>query len=42
MHAPQFVGSKQNADCWRFLELNGSRWVPQGSGYTCHGNSSSK
>ena len=42
MHAPQYVGSKQTADCWRFLQLNGGKWTPKGSGYLCNGVSSSK
>ncbi|MFL6062063.1 MAG: ABC transporter substrate-binding protein [Marmoricola sp.] len=37
-HAPQHVGSKQIGDCWRFLQWNGSAWVPvDGTKYQCHG-----
>lgn len=40
MHAPQHVGSKRIADCWRFLLWNGSAWVPdEGRRYQCVGTS---
>ena len=42
MHAPQYVGSKETADCWRFLQLKGGKWTPKGNGYTCTGVSSSR
>lgn len=38
LHAPQYVGAKKLADCWRFLKLTGGRWVPTGgTAYSCHG-----
>ena len=38
MHAPQYIGNKQVSDCWRFLKLQGGRWVPVGgTKYWCHG-----
>lgn len=38
MHAPQHVGAKKIADCWRFIEWNGSAWVPiEGTKYQCRG-----
>lgn len=41
MHAPQNVGSKKIADCWRFIEWSGSGWVPtDGTKYQCRGLSS--
>lgn len=41
MHAPQHVGSKKIADCWRFIEWSGSAWVPvEGRKYQCRGTSS--
>lgn len=41
MHAPQHVGSKKIADCWRFIEWSGSAWVPvEGRKYQCNGTSS--
>jgi len=37
-HAPEHVGSKKIADCWRFIQWNGSAWVPvDGRKYQCHG-----
>ena len=42
MISPQYVGSKQTADCWRFLQLSKGRWVPRTNGYLCNGVSSSK
>lgn len=41
MHAPQHVGSKKIADCWRFIEWSGSAWVPiEGRKYQCRGTTS--
>jgi ABC-type branched-subunit amino acid transport system substrate-binding protein len=38
MTAPQHVGSKRTADCWRFIQLSGGTWSPVGSAkYTCAG-----
>lgn len=38
MHAPQPVGPKQNAACWRFLQLRKGHWVPLGgTKYHCNG-----
>lgn len=38
MHAPQQVGPKQNAACWRFLQLRKGHWVPLGgTKYHCAG-----
>ncbi len=42
MHAPQYVGSKESADCWRMLQLNSGKWVPKTNGYLCNGVSSSR
>jgi len=40
-HAPEHVGSKKIADCWRFIQWNGSAWVPvEGRSYQCHGTTS--
>jgi ABC-type branched-subunit amino acid transport system substrate-binding protein len=37
-HAPEHVGSKKIADCWRFIQWNGSAWSPvDGRKYQCHG-----
>lgn len=37
-HAPQHVGSKKIADCWRFIKWTGSAWVPvDGRAYHCNG-----
>ena len=37
-HAPQHVGSKKIADCWRFLKWTGRAWVPvDGRAYHCNG-----
>lgn len=37
-HAPQHVGSKKIADCWRFIQWNGKAWVPvEGRSYQCRG-----
>ncbi|MFL6024348.1 MAG: ABC transporter substrate-binding protein [Marmoricola sp.] len=37
-HAPQHVGSKKIADCWRFIQWNGRAWVPvDGRAYHCNG-----
>lgn len=41
MHAAQHVGSKKIGDCWRFIQWNGSAWVPiEGRNYQCRGLSS--
>jgi ABC-type branched-subunit amino acid transport system substrate-binding protein len=41
MHAPQPVGPKHNAECWRFLQVKGGKWVPLGgTKYHCSGVSS--
>ncbi len=38
MHAPQYVGTKQLAECWRFMQLKGGTWTPSGgSSYSCTG-----
>jgi hypothetical protein len=38
LHAPQNVGTKTVADCWRFLEWTGSKWAPvDGTRYHCDG-----
>ena len=38
MTAPQHVGSKRTADCWRFIKLSGGTWSPVGgTKYTCAG-----
>ena len=38
VHAPQHVGRKQIADCWRFIQWSGSAWVPvDGAKYHCEG-----
>jgi ABC-type branched-subunit amino acid transport system substrate-binding protein len=38
IHSPQHVGSKQTGDCWRWIRLQGGRWVPEGStSYSCAG-----
>ena len=37
-HAPQHVGSKKIADCWRFIQWTGKAWVPvDGRAYHCNG-----
>jgi ABC-type branched-subunit amino acid transport system substrate-binding protein len=37
-HAPQHVGSKKIADCWRFIQWTGKAWVPSdGRAYHCNG-----
>jgi ABC-type branched-subunit amino acid transport system substrate-binding protein len=36
--APQYVGPKRTGDCWRFIQLKGSTWVPVGgTKYDCAG-----
>jgi ABC-type branched-subunit amino acid transport system substrate-binding protein len=42
MHAPQDVGARNTADCWRFLQLQKGKWVPKTNGYLCNGVSSTK
>ena len=42
MHAPQDVGARNTADCWRFLQLQKGRWVPKTNGYLCNGVSSTR
>jgi len=38
LHSPQHVGSKQTAECWRWITLKGGQWVPDGSAkYSCSG-----
>lgn len=38
MHARQYVGPKQLAECWRFMQLKGGKWTPSfGSTYQCTG-----
>ncbi len=38
LHSPQHVGSKSTGDCWRWIRLQGGRWVPEGSTkYVCSG-----
>ncbi len=37
MHAPQMVGSRQTGDCWRFVKVQGGKFVPQGNSYSCSG-----
>ncbi|WKN47981.1 ABC transporter substrate-binding protein [Nocardioides sp. Arc9.136] len=38
MHAPQQTGPRQTGECWRFIELDGSKWAPVGgTKYTCAG-----
>jgi ABC-type branched-subunit amino acid transport system substrate-binding protein len=38
LHAPQRVGPKQVAGCWRFLRLHDGRWEPYlGADYHCAG-----
>ena len=38
LHSPQHVGSKQTGDCWRWVRLQGGKWVPEGSTrYSCNG-----
>lgn len=38
MHAPQSVGSKALAECWRFMQLKGGKWTPSfGKTYQCTG-----
>ena len=38
LHSPQHVGSKATGDCWRWIHLQGGKWVPEGSTkYTCDG-----
>ena len=37
-HSPQNVGSKRTAECWRFIKVSSSRWVPAGTKeFTCSG-----
>ncbi|WP_370249077.1 ABC transporter substrate-binding protein [Nocardioides sp.] len=41
LHSPQPVGSKQTGECWRFVQLQGGKWVPiDGTKYSCTGVSS--
>ncbi|MDN4162542.1 ABC transporter substrate-binding protein [Nocardioides abyssi] len=38
MHSPQYPGPRRTGDCWRFLKLDGTSWVPTGGNkYTCAG-----
>lgn len=38
MHAPQYIGPKQLAECWRFMQLKGGTWTPSfGNTYQCTG-----
>jgi ABC-type branched-subunit amino acid transport system substrate-binding protein len=38
LHSPQHVGPKQTGDCWRWIRLQGGKWVPEGSSkFTCSG-----
>ena len=38
LHAPQPVGPKTTGECWRWIRLEGSRWVPDTSEkYLCNG-----
>jgi hypothetical protein len=38
IHSPQHVGSKKTGDCWRWIRLQGGKWVPEGpTTYTCNG-----
>jgi ABC-type branched-subunit amino acid transport system substrate-binding protein len=38
LHSPQHVGSKETGDCWRWIRLQGGRWVPEGpTKFTCSG-----
>ncbi|WP_296602212.1 ABC transporter substrate-binding protein [Nocardioides sp.] len=38
LHAPQHVGAKKTSECWRWIRLDGSAWVPDGPvDYTCNG-----
>jgi ABC-type branched-subunit amino acid transport system substrate-binding protein len=38
LHSPQHVGSKETGDCWRWIRLQGGKWVPEGSRkYVCNG-----
>ena len=38
MHSPQYVGPKQLAECWRFMQLKGGKWTPSfGNTYQCTG-----
>ncbi|MFL6156007.1 MAG: ABC transporter substrate-binding protein [Marmoricola sp.] len=42
IHAPEHVGSKKIADCWRFIQWSGSAWKPiEGKAYQCRGITSS-
>lgn len=43
LHAPQDVGGKGGADCFRFIQLRGGAWVPYGgTKYYCNGQVSTK
>ncbi len=38
IHSPQHVGSKRTGDCWRWIRLQGGKWVPEGpTTYSCDG-----
>ena len=38
LHSPQNVGAKRSGDCWRFIQVKSSKWVPiGGTKYTCNG-----
>lgn len=38
LHSAQHVGSKDTADCWRFLQLKSGVWTPVGgTKYSCNG-----
>lgn len=38
LHAGQHVGAKKISDCWRFIQWNGSAWIPvDGTKYRCEG-----
>jgi hypothetical protein len=38
LHSPQHTGPKQTGDCWRWIRLQGGKWVSEGSAkFTCNG-----
>ena len=38
LHSPQHTGPKETGDCWRWIRLQGGKWVPEGpTKYTCSG-----
>jgi ABC-type branched-subunit amino acid transport system substrate-binding protein len=38
LHSPQHTGPKETGDCWRWIRLQGGKWVAEGSTkFTCSG-----